>query len=100
MKRQPELTQLLAELREENPAPAIGVSEDGKMTVLLQSDQATRHIFSPDECRLLLSSPSAVDRLHDALGAPEDGHVELYAIEVEPDILGQLEECFATVDEI
>lgn len=100
MKRPPDLINLLAELADEKPSPAHGVTNDGKMIIVVEADESLRYPFTAQECRLLLSSTSSVERLHEALGCPDESHVELFDIELDHDVLEKLEEYFTTVDEV
>lgn len=54
--------------------------------------------FTRAECERLLSSTSAVERLHEALGSPFEAELQLYEIEPSAVVHDKLEELFNVVD--
>lgn len=97
MKKPEELTDLLAELREEVDRPSACYETSSKLVVYIG-----RGTFAipPQDAVFLLHSPDTVDRFYEALGAPDDCGVELYDFEVDDEVKTALEAVFSTVDEM
>ena len=99
MKRPVELTQLLAELKGENPDSTATIQEDSRFLVVID-DSKTRYDFTGPEAKLLLANPDTVERLFEALNYPEESFIELQNLAVDEEVMAELESYASTVDEI
>jgi|SRR5208283_4062696 len=97
--RSVEIEQLIEDLQAEKLHTSVQVQPQSKMVVVVE-DTNTRHVFEAEECRLLLSSRNAVERIFEALDYPEEVFIELHGLVIEPDILAELEAYASTVDEM
>lgn len=94
-----EVEQLIEDLRAEKTPSNVAVQPDSQMVVLTEDDEQ-RYVFDASECRSLLASSSAVQRLFEALDYPEGAMVELHDLVIEPEVMSELESMASTVDEM
>ncbi len=97
--RSVEIEQLIEDLQAEKPHSAVQVQPQSKMVVVIEDTNA-RHVFEAEECRLLLSSRSTVERIFEALDYPDDVFIELHDLVIDPEIMAELESYASTVDEM
>jgi hypothetical protein len=95
--RPTEVEALLEELKTQNVRSHVRVDGVGKMII---GNDDVRYTFTADECKLLLANKENVDTLFEALDYPEDAFVELYGIDTDQEVWGQLEEWSSSVDEL
>ncbi len=97
MKKPDDLTQLLAELKEEGAETTVACAGDKPGARILFDDENIIDL-SKEEALLLFSTPRTVKRLFEALGSPEECSIELSDMTVETNVTDSLEARFMTVD--
>jgi hypothetical protein len=90
---------LLEELRDELVDLTLETTEESKATVYLNDAEDNSIELSAQECTLLLSSESTVERFHEALGSPSTASITLCEINPDGGVLDALEKHFSAVDE-
>jgi hypothetical protein len=105
MKKPEALVQLLEELRGEITDSSVEVLLESQAIVYLRDDSEDKEkeddgiALTAEECRLLFSKPSIIDRLMEALGDPRGASLALFDITLPGAMLDVLEQRFVAVDE-
>lgn len=99
MNKPTELAQLIEELKAESEPTRTEVGRTSKAVLYLNAQDDTGIEFSAEECRLLLASPSTVDRLIDALPDSDEPSLVLFDLTLSDAVRDTLERRFTTVDE-
>jgi hypothetical protein len=97
MKKPEELTELLADLRNEVKHPSARYEAGARIVVFIGKGQLN---LAAPEAVFLLHSPDTVNRFFEAIGSPDDAGVELYSFDIEDDVKSALDTQFSTVDEL
>lgn len=98
MNKPAELVQLVDDLRTEILPNSVETNRASKAVLYLNAQDDTGIELTAEDCRLLLATPSTVDRLMDALPSG-DLSLVLFDVTVTDDVRDLLERQFTTVDE-
>ena len=104
MKKPEALVQLLEELRSENIQSQVEVVGESKAIIYLSDDAANDDdnsgiTLNAEDCRLIFSSYSTIDRLMEALSEPSGATLALFDVTLPGRTLDILERRFNAVDE-
>lgn len=99
MSKPEELALLVEELKAEGILSFVETHRTSKAICYLDADDDRGFELTADECRLLLASPSTVNRMVDTLPEASEVSIELFDITISDDVRDTLERNFATVDE-
>lgn len=79
----------------------VQVQSQSKMVAVVEDGLAKgRHVFSAQECQLLLRDEATVKRFFDALDYPDNIFIEVCDLVLEPEVMTELEAYASTVDEL
>ena len=93
------LKQYLEELDGEGIQSNVDTTMDTKVVIHLSDEDETGITLDRSEAELVLANPSTIERLHEALGSPEDASITLHDVSVPDECKDALERMFAAVDE-
>lgn len=99
MSKPEELALLVEELKAEGVRSFAETNRTSKAIFYLNADDDRGFELSGEECRLLLASPSTVNRMVSTLPESSEISIELFDISITDDVRDALERKFATVDE-
>jgi hypothetical protein len=104
MKRPEDLEHLIDELRSEQIDSELQTlaATCAKVYMDPDDDDPSNFKLSGEECQLIFSSVSTVDRFLEAIGDTSDASLTLTELDMEPvpEVLTHLERYFATVDQL
>ena len=89
------LKRLASELEESNE---VKTADDASVVVTLEDGSPIK--LEPKECRKFFASVTSVQAFCKQITSPESASVELYSITLPDDVLLELEERFALVEEV
>lgn len=99
MSKPEELALLVEELKSEGILSFVETNRTSKAIFYLSANDDDGFELTADECRLLLASPSTVNRMVNTLPESAEISIELFDITINDDVRDALERNFATVDE-
>lgn len=102
MRKPKDLTELIEELETENIQSDVRVTPESEAIIYLSYEDADKDDgirLTPSDCKLLFSSKKVVQRLIEALPAPDEAQLILRNVELSTSALDACETEFISVDE-